>query len=335
MFRKKSVIEPPLALLDPQENLEYEVKKLRKITNVAGKWALMFFIFLIVSTFIFQTIFDSLGLYNSNEWKNGYNGYDSCTLYYLASISDSVIGLGLAVLLALKSMRKETSSTLFPFKKVNLKLGVALFLIGLAFMSVSQIISAWLCEVFNISYPPNPYAGTHSAILLMIIRMAIIPAIFEELMFRGIILSSLKQYGNMLAVVVSAVLFSFVHANFAQIPFALLVGFVFGFIAIKTNSLLIPMLLHFTNNFWSCIVDIIREELGKNIDSTVILVSHIVAIILGVITVIYLIKMQKHFFKVKDDKKLVSFSTGIMAAVTSPYIIIFFITTIIFGVFNS
>lgn len=334
MFTKKAVQEPQLASLDPQEKLKYEAKQLKKMTNAAAKWTLVWLIFLIVSQMIFPVIFSLPGSFDLNKTNNGYYGYNSCTLYYLAGISAVIVGLGLAVLLAFKSMRKKTSSTLFPFGKVNFKLGLPLFLIGIAFMSISQIISSSICDFFNIKYPATPYSGAPIDIILMLIRIAVIPAILEELMFRGVILSSLKPCGNTLAIVVSSILFSFMHANFAQIPFALLVGLMLGFIAVKTNSLLISMILHFTNNLWSCVLTIIVEEIGENIATTLVSVTYIIAIALGVIALIYSLKTQKQFFKLNDNEKLIPFKNGITTTLTSPFIIVFFIVAIILAIYN-
>ena len=45
------------------------------------------------------------------------------------------------------------------------------------------------------------------------------------------------------------------HGNFEQMPFAFLVGLALGFIVVKTNSLLLAMAVHATNNFVSVIFD--------------------------------------------------------------------------------
>ena len=89
-------------------------------------------------------------------------------------------------------------------------------------------------------------------ILLVIITISVVPAICEEMMFRGYIQRSfefkLKPY---LAAFITAVFFALYHMNpYGLIPLIIL-GFYFGFAAYKSRSLVIPMTLHFLNNFFA------------------------------------------------------------------------------------
>ena len=55
--------------------------------------------------------------------------------------------------------------------------------------------------------PQNTFWG----VTIFIVGMALVPAIFEELLFRKWILNSSKRYGNLFAVIFSAVLFGVYH----------------------------------------------------------------------------------------------------------------------------
>lgn len=87
-------------------------------------------------------------------------------------------------------------------------------------------------------------------LLLVITVVAVVPALAEESMFRGFIQRSfelkMKKYW---AVIITALFFSLYHFNpYGFVPLFILGGF-FGFAAYKTKSLVIPMILHFLNNF--------------------------------------------------------------------------------------
>jgi membrane protease YdiL (CAAX protease family) len=104
-------------------------------------------------------------------------------------------------------------------------------------------------------------------LLLVILVIAIVPAISEEAMFRGFIQRSFElKYRKYIAAGITALFFSLFHANpYGLIPlFAL--GFFFGFAAYKSKTLLIPMFLHFLNNFSAIILyhTIGDEELIKS-----------------------------------------------------------------------
>jgi membrane protease YdiL (CAAX protease family) len=86
--------------------------------------------------------------------------------------------------------------------------------------------------------------------LLVIITISVVPAFCEEFMFRGYIQGSfafkIKPY---FAALITAIFFALYHLNpYGLIPLAVL-GFYFGFAAYKSQSLVIPITLHFLNNF--------------------------------------------------------------------------------------
>lgn len=86
--------------------------------------------------------------------------------------------------------------------------------------------------------------------LLVVLVIAVTPAICEEVMFRGFIQTSFelkwKKFGGAL---VTAIFFGVYHFNpYALLPLILL-GLYFGYAAYKSDSIFIPMILHFVNNF--------------------------------------------------------------------------------------
>ncbi|MGQ9798254.1 MAG: lysostaphin resistance A-like protein [Ignavibacterium sp.] len=104
-------------------------------------------------------------------------------------------------------------------------------------------------------------------LLLVVLVVAVVPAISEEVMFRGFIQRSFElEIRPFLAALLTAVFFSLFHFNpYGLIPLAVL-GFYFGFAAYTSKTLLIPMLLHFINNFTAVMFYFIigSEELIKS-----------------------------------------------------------------------
>lgn len=80
--------------------------------------------------------------------------------------------------------------------------------------------------------------------------IAILAPIFEELLFRGMILKGMLNNGMKpwLAIGVSAFIFAFIHFNPWQFVGAFLLGLILGWVYYKTQSLLNTMFLHFFNN---------------------------------------------------------------------------------------
>jgi hypothetical protein len=91
--------------------------------------------------------------------------------------------------------------------------------------------------------------------LLVITVIAIVPAICEEVMFRGFIQRSFEfKLKPFWAAAITAVFFAVYHFNpYGIIPLMIL-GFYFGFAAYISNSIFVPMILHFLNNFAAVIL---------------------------------------------------------------------------------
>ena len=83
----------------------------------------------------------------------------------------------------------------------------------------------------------------------LLLLLAVVPAICEELVFRGFILSGLRHLGHKWrAIIVSAVFFGLVHMILQQQLLAALMGVVIGYVAVQSGSIFPCMLLHVLNN---------------------------------------------------------------------------------------
>jgi sodium transport system permease protein len=83
----------------------------------------------------------------------------------------------------------------------------------------------------------------------MLLVVAVAPALFEELAFRGFILSGLRHMGHKWrAIVLSSIFFGVTHAIFQQSLITCIIGLVLGYIAVQTGSLLPGIAFHMTHN---------------------------------------------------------------------------------------
>ncbi len=97
-------------------------------------------------------------------------------------------------------------------------------------------------------------------ILLSFISIAIVPAVAEEFLFRGCVLSNLLPYGKTTALITSALLFSLMHGNFAQFFYTFVAGIVLGAVYIETGSIWTSTFIHLFNNFYSIIQQVVYDR---------------------------------------------------------------------------
>lgn len=83
----------------------------------------------------------------------------------------------------------------------------------------------------------------------VLLLMALLPAICEELAFRGLIFGGLvRERGKLRAVVVTAVMFGISHGVLQQSIAASTMGIMLGWITLRTGSIVPCILIHLTNN---------------------------------------------------------------------------------------
>lgn len=85
--------------------------------------------------------------------------------------------------------------------------------------------------------------------MLVVILVAVVPAIAEEIIFRGIVQKSLiKRYGPALGIGLTALIFAAMHINPWSFVPLLIGGTFFGYVAYRTGTLWASSLAHFGNN---------------------------------------------------------------------------------------
>ena len=112
------------------------------------------------------------------------------------------------------------------------------------------LIKAFPASAENVSMSFEQLAK--QPVILMLIVMALMPAIGEEICFRGFLYGGLKnKYGVKWAVVLSAIVFSAFHMSLVKLLPTAMLGACLAYIVSVSGSIYIGMVLHFVNNAFS------------------------------------------------------------------------------------
>lgn len=187
---------------------------------------------------------------------------------YILQGAATLVGLVVTPLLLLKAFGRPVSS-LFIHPRFNLIPYLLTALIVVAFMGVNSWFVQWNAEI---SFPEalrsfeewarmnenhraelTAFMTTFESpweLILGLVVIAIIPAIGEELVFRGLFQNELHYIsGNAhVSVWLAALLFSAFHVQFFGFVPRLLLGGLFGYLYLWSGSLVIAMFGHFINN---------------------------------------------------------------------------------------
>lgn len=143
----------------------------------------------------------------------------------------------------------------------------------------------------------------------VIFVVAVIPAICEEFLFRGLVQKSFEQkFKPYFSIFITSLFFGLYHFNPYGLVALISLGFYFGYAAYKSDSIFIPMVLHFINNFLAVVAFLLLgsdEMMGTNIkhNGSIIpqLVVFLITAFLFAAFIIYVTRNYPKFISHKED----------------------------------
>lgn len=164
-----------------------------------------------------------------------------------------------------------------------------LILFGIASLGlvyVGNLIGSGIAEfgdtiTGNVSVSPVNEAIEGMSPFKILIYIIIFPAVFEELIFRKLIIDRTAFFGETASVLFSGLFFALYHMNLYQFFYAFLVGYLFGIIYIKTGKLTCTITLHGFINFLGAALPAMFVD-----NESFIMVYNIIFMILGIIGIV-------------------------------------------------
>lgn len=88
-----------------------------------------------------------------------------------------------------------------------------------------------------------PQPESLGGFVLELTALVLLPVLLEEFFFRGLVIGRLKEFGELVAVLVSAVLYAILSPTLDQLVFRLFLGLVLGLVRLRSFSVLVPMVV--------------------------------------------------------------------------------------------
>ena len=143
----------------------------------------------------------------------------------------------------------------------TIMIGLLLFFANYGASYASTIALRLVGYTFNTPTPTMmPDVGS---MLMWMFFTAVLPACFEELSHRGLVLSAYRDLDVRSAVIISALTFALMHQNIIQTFYAFIAGLILGSIACYTRSIIPSMIIHFMNNAMGVLLDYSEQHGGK------------------------------------------------------------------------
>jgi membrane protease YdiL (CAAX protease family) len=178
----------------------------------------------------------------------------------LQEMSYYLCGIFLAILFL---RRRDSDVMLRRTSKDNARMAVLVFAGGYIVVIGLNLLFYYLTDAvglqsYDIQDTPPASAGGR---ILRLIEVSVIAPVFEEILFRGLILGRLRKYGNGFAIIISSLLFACAHSTLYGIPGIFFLAVLFAYVDIKCDSIYPSMVFHFINNFYATIVSYYQDNI--------------------------------------------------------------------------
>lgn len=232
-------------------------------------------------------------------------------------------------------MRKTEAKTLEKHK-MTVKTFVICISITMFLMWIGNIMGVIITSGIGsliqheVANPINDVINNSGLVANLIIITTIAP-IFEELIFRKLLIDRTIKYGGTISVLLSGLLFAFFHGNLNQFFYAFLLGGFFAIIYIKTGQIKYTIGLHMIINFIGSVVSLfVSKPLMDLANGSVISPTSTFGVILYILitlglTVMGLIYSIKYFDKSRFDgsEKEIILKNPVSTILLNPGIICF------------
>ncbi len=142
---------------------------------------------------------------------------------------------------------------------------------------------------------PSVAGGGFIGVLVVV---ALLPAILEETLLRGVVLDGIKDVGTVAACLLGGLIFSLFHQNPPQTVYQFICGAVFTLFAIRADSLIPAVIVHFLNN--AIIVFDYKFGFLANLSTAGVIAVYVVSAVCLVAVLVYLIFFDKRTNRKKE-----------------------------------
>ena len=163
------------------------------------------------------------------------------------------------------------------------------------------IVTVFNSVIYNF-FPTNDltYKLTTANYFVSLVSLVLLPAVAEELIFRGIIFKGLQKRSNRFAIIISSIMFSLFHLSLEQTIYPILMGIVLAVIMCYENNIIYCITVHLINNFISLTLKYFNISLAFN-HWSYYLIALACAIIFTTLSTIVIRKLKTPKQKVENE----------------------------------
>lgn len=179
----------------------------------------------------------------------------SSTSAFISMLSYLCAPLSAVGAIALLSVRKRQNAFIelkdIKADKITV-LATLLITIGMIF-GLSELNTIFVNFLESLGLKSSPITlpeKSTSNVIMVTVFVCLFPSIFEEMIFRGIIVKGLRGTGEIFTIIMSGLMFSLFHMSAQQTVYQFIVGALYAFIVLRGGSWVLTLVSHFINNLF-------------------------------------------------------------------------------------
>ena len=223
-----------------------------------AKGLLLFLVFNTAVSLVYQLLF--------------YIGLTSTVVGYVFNILLDVCFV-LTVYFVAKNKRINTVKQLKVTKSPSLLMAIICILVSIVcIVGFSGVTNCFLEILYRMGYSSvsgDIVINTWGKYILYTICICVIPAICEEILFRGLVFTGLKKISQTVGIFGSAFIFMIMHGSPDQTVHQFILGVVLALAFLISNNLWVSIIIHFFNNFLAVTASFITYKLSTGANGAI------------------------------------------------------------------
>lgn len=223
-------------------------------------------------------------------------------------------------------------SSALPARRAGAKLLLPGICVGLAASTVGYATitaTGGLLGFFGLAHLNSSLAlpSDPPALLFYCLGITVVPAVAEELVFRGVVLQSLRRFGDGFALLCSAAVFAVMHGNVMQAGNAFLMGLVIGYFVLMSGNIWVGVGIHLANNLLVLLLGSLSYIVaGQAVCQAIQMGAYMLYIVGGVAALLYLTRSTTGLFDLRPAQTACSEPQKLRYFFASPAMVIYLVT---------
>ena len=197
------------------------------------------------------------------------------------------------------------------WRPITIGLILRSIVLGITAWGVAMLIYLPTSKMVGWILGPDPLANylvktlpkTMPEIVIAFLVISILPGLCEETLFRGAIQGTFEKKGAYIGILLTAILFAVYHLNPWSFLPAIVLGALFGFLTVRTNSIVPAMLCHAFNNATAVTVTLLVKNDGYSF-----------YIIIALLASLFVLALIEFIYRTRHIKQVPSILTEVSAS---------------------